>query len=84
MPGTRRTRSRWRTDEAARYAEHVRRRLVVKAGLTGFWQVSGRSDLSWEESVRLDLRCVENWSFVFDLQILWKTFSVIFRGSGAY
>jgi len=57
---------------------------VVKAGLTGFWQVSGRSDLSWEESVRLDLRCVENWSFVFDLQILWKTFSVIFRGSGAY
>ena len=71
-------------DEAAEYADHVRRRLVVKPGLTGLWQVSGRSDLSWEESVRLDLRYVENWSFALDLQILWKTFSVIFRGSGAY
>ena len=71
-------------DEAARYADHVRRRLVVKPGLTGLWQVSGRSDLSWDESVRLDLRYVENWSLALDLQILWKTFSVIFRGSGAY
>lgn len=70
--------------EAAEYAEHVRRRLVVKPGLTGLWQVNGRSDLSWEESVRLDLRYVENWSFALDLQILWKTISVIFRGSGAY
>jgi exopolysaccharide biosynthesis polyprenyl glycosylphosphotransferase len=71
-------------DEAAMYAEHVRRRLVVKPGLTGLWQVSGRSDLSWEESVRLDLRYVENWSFALDLQILWKTISVMARGSGAY
>jgi exopolysaccharide biosynthesis polyprenyl glycosylphosphotransferase len=71
-------------DEAAMYAEHVRRRLVVKPGLTGLWQVSGRSDLSWEESVRLDLRYVENWSFALDLQILWKTISVMIRGSGAY
>jgi lipopolysaccharide/colanic/teichoic acid biosynthesis glycosyltransferase len=70
--------------EAAKYADHVRRRLVVKPGLTGMWQVNGRSELSWEESVRLDLRYVENWSFALDLQILWKTFSVIFRGSGAY
>jgi exopolysaccharide biosynthesis polyprenyl glycosylphosphotransferase len=70
--------------EAAEYAEHVRRRLVVKPGLTGLWQVNGRSDLSWEESVRLDLRYVENWSFALDLQILWKTISVIFKGSGAY
>jgi exopolysaccharide biosynthesis polyprenyl glycosylphosphotransferase len=70
--------------EAARYADHVRRRLVVKPGLTGMWQVNGRSDLSWEESVRLDLRYVENWSFALDLQILWKTVSVIMRGSGAY
>ena len=62
-------------DEAAKYAEHVRRRLVVKPGLTGLWQVNGRSDLSWEESVRLDLRYVENWSFALDLQILWKTIS---------
>ena len=71
-------------DEAEKYAEHVRRRLVVKPGITGLWQVNGRSDLSWEESVRLDLRYVENWSFALDLQILWKTVSVILQRSGAY
>jgi exopolysaccharide biosynthesis polyprenyl glycosylphosphotransferase len=71
-------------EEAAMYADHVRRRLVVKPGLTGMWQVNGRSDLSWDETVRLDLRYVENWSFVLDLQILWKTMSVILHGSGAY
>ncbi|MGD0378278.1 MAG: sugar transferase, partial [Streptosporangiaceae bacterium] len=53
-------------------------------GLTGLWQVSGRSDLSWDESVRLDLRYVENWSFMLDMQILWKTWSAVTRGSGAY
>ena len=57
---------------------------MVKPGLTGLWQVNGRSDLSWDESVRLDLRYVENWSFALDLQILWKTISVLARGSGAY
>jgi len=71
-------------DEAALYADHVRRRLVVKPGLTGLWQVSGRSDLTWEESVRLDLRYVENWSLALDLQILWKTVFVLVRGRGAY
>jgi exopolysaccharide biosynthesis polyprenyl glycosylphosphotransferase len=71
-------------DEAEKYAEHVHRRLVVKPGITGLWQVSGRSDLSWDESVRLDLRYVENWSFALDLQILWKTISVLVRRSGAY
>lgn len=71
-------------DEVAKYADHVRRRLVVKPGLTGLWQVNGRSDLSWEESVRLDLRYVENWSFALDLQILWKTIAAILRRSGAY
>jgi exopolysaccharide biosynthesis polyprenyl glycosylphosphotransferase len=70
--------------EAALYAEHVRRRLVVKPGVTGLWQVSGRSDLTWDESVRLDIRYVENWSFALDLQILWKTLGVMFKGSGAY
>ena len=70
--------------EAEKYAEHVRRRLVVKPGITGLWQVNGRSDLSWDESVRLDLRYVENWSFALDLQILWKTVSAILQGSGAY
>ncbi len=71
-------------EEAARYGDEVRRRLVVKPGITGLWQVNGRSDLSWDESVRLDLRYVENWSFVLDLQILWKTGSAVVRGSGAY
>ena len=71
-------------DEAAKYADYVHRRLVVKPGLTGLWQVNGRADLSWEESVRLDLRYVENWSFALDLQILWKTIMVLLRGSGAY
>ena len=71
-------------DEAARYGDYVRRRLAVKPGITGLWQVNGRSDLSWEESVRLDLRYVENWSLVLDLQILWKTGSAVLGGSGAY
>ena len=71
-------------DEAAQYADHVRRRLVVKPGLTGLWQVSGRSNLTWDESVRLDLRYVENWSFALDLQILWKTLAAVFYRSGAY
>ncbi|MES9609419.1 exopolysaccharide biosynthesis polyprenyl glycosylphosphotransferase [Actinomadura sp. NPDC000929] len=71
-------------DEVAQYGGDVYRRLVVKPGLTGLWQVSGRSDLSWEESVRLDLRYVDNWSLALDLQIMWKTWSAVFRGSGAY
>jgi exopolysaccharide biosynthesis polyprenyl glycosylphosphotransferase len=71
-------------DEVARYVDHVRRRLVVKPGITGLWQVNGRSDLSWDESVRLDLRYVENWSLMLDLQILWKTLWAVAGGSGAY
>ncbi|SDI67197.1 sugar transferase [Nonomuraea jiangxiensis] len=71
-------------DEVDQYGADVRRRLVVKPGMTGLWQVSGRSDLTWEESVRLDLRYVENWSLILDLQILWKTWSVVTRGEGAY
>jgi exopolysaccharide biosynthesis polyprenyl glycosylphosphotransferase len=70
--------------EAATYGDHMRRRLVVKPGITGLWQVNGRSDLPWDEAVRLDLRYVENWSFALDLQILWKTWSAVVRGSGAY
>lgn len=71
-------------DEAAKYAGYVHRRLVVKPGITGLWQVSGRANLSWDESVRLDLRYVENYSLVLDLQILWKTISALIRGAGAY
>jgi exopolysaccharide biosynthesis polyprenyl glycosylphosphotransferase len=70
--------------ETARYGDHMRRRLAVKPGITGLWQINGRSDLPWDEAVRLDLRYVENWSFALDLQILWKTWSAVFRGSGAY
>ena len=71
-------------DEVARYGDHMRRRLVVKPGITGLWQVSGRSGLSWEEAFRLDLRYVDNWSIMLDLQILWKTFSAVTGASGAY
>nr|WP_174876264.1 sugar transferase [Acrocarpospora corrugata] len=71
-------------EEVARYGDDVRRRLLVRPGMTGLWQVNGRSDLSWEESVRLDLRYVENWSLMLDLQILWKTWSAVARGAGAY
>jgi len=70
--------------EVARYEDHVHRRLMVKPGLTGLWQVSGRSDLTWEESVRLDLRYVENWSLALDLMILWKTVFAVLKGAGAY
>ena len=70
--------------EVARYPDDMRRRLVVKPGLTGLWQVSGRSDLSWEESIRLDLTYVENWSLVMDLAILARTVSAVVRSSGAY
>ena len=71
-------------EEVAEYADYVRRRLVVKPGLTGLWQVNGRSDLSWEESVRLDLRYVDNWSLAADLLILWKTARAVLGGNGAY
>ncbi len=70
--------------EVAQYPDDVLRRLAVKPGITGLWQVSGRSDLSWEDTVRLDLRYVENWSLTFDLVILLRTFTAIVRSSGAY
>ena len=71
-------------EEVAHYEPDVRRRLLVKPGITGLWQVSGRSDLPWEESVRLDLRYVEDWSLALDALILWKTVRAVFRGQGAY
>jgi exopolysaccharide biosynthesis polyprenyl glycosylphosphotransferase len=70
--------------EVSQYGLDARRRLLVRPGLTGLWQISGRSDLSWEESVRLDLRYVENWSLASDLSILAKTFRAVARSSGAY
>ena len=70
--------------EVAGYPDDMRRRLAVRPGLTGLWQVSGRSDLSWDESIRLDLTYVENWSLSMDLAILARTVSAVVRSSGAY
>lgn len=70
--------------EVREYDGKVYRRLFIKPGITGLWQVSGRSDLSWEESVRLDLRYVENWSVMSDLMIMWRTAKVMISPSGAY
>ncbi|WP_346233040.1 sugar transferase [Parafrigoribacterium mesophilum] len=66
------------------YEEPMGRRLYIKPGLTGMWQVNGRSDLSWQESVRLDLYYVENWSLIGDLVILWRTLKVLTHPVGAY
>jgi exopolysaccharide biosynthesis polyprenyl glycosylphosphotransferase len=71
-------------EEVAGYSRDAQRKLLVKPGLTGLWQVSGRSDLSWEESVRLDLRYVENWTLALDILIVWKTIGAVLRGTGAY
>jgi len=62
----------------------VRRRLLVRPGITGLWQVSGRSDLSWDDAVRLDLYYVDNWSLVLDLLTMWRTIGVVLRRKGAY
>ena len=72
------------SSEVATYADDVRRRLLVKPGMTGLWQVSGRSDLDWDDAVRLDLYYVENWSVVSDLMILWRTVRAVRQASGAY
>jgi exopolysaccharide biosynthesis polyprenyl glycosylphosphotransferase len=71
-------------EESAAYGPDIRRRLLVKPGLTGLWQISGRSDLPWEEAVRLDLRYVEDWSLALDTVILWKTMRAVLHGQGAY
>jgi len=70
--------------EVAAYEDRTRRRLLVTPGLTGLWQVSGRSLLSWEESVRLDLRYVENWTLTLDLLIIWKTVFAVVTKRGAF
>ncbi|GLB68285.1 sugar transferase [Arthrobacter mangrovi] len=70
--------------EVAEYEQHTHRRLLVRPGITGLWQVSGRSDLSWEESVRLDLYYVENWSLAGDLTIIARTVKAVVAKDGAY
>lgn len=70
--------------EVAGYERPTHRRLLIKPGITGLWQVSGRSDLEWGEAVRLDLYYVENWSLAGDLIILWRTFRAVYSPTGAY
>ena len=70
--------------EVERYEDHVHRRLRVKPGITGLWQVSGRSNLDWDQAVRLDLYYVENWSPVQDLVILLRTVKAVLAREGAY
>jgi len=70
--------------EVETYDDRVNRKFLVKPGITGLWQIGGRSQLSWEESVRLDLYYVENWSVVGDLVILWRTLKAVLGRVGAY
>jgi exopolysaccharide biosynthesis polyprenyl glycosylphosphotransferase len=70
--------------EVEQYEDHVHRRFLMKPGITGLWQVSGRSNLSWEDSVRLDLYYVENWSLTHDVVILWRTVKAVLQRDGAY
>jgi lipopolysaccharide/colanic/teichoic acid biosynthesis glycosyltransferase len=70
--------------EVAKYEQDVYRRLLVKPGMTGLWQVSGRSDLPWDDAVRLDLYYVENWNLVEDLKILFRTVVAVVKRQGAY
>lgn len=70
--------------EVSAYETHVHRRFLVKPGITGLWQVSGRSNLSWADTVRLDLYYVENWSITGDLVILWRTAKAVLAREGAY
>jgi exopolysaccharide biosynthesis polyprenyl glycosylphosphotransferase len=73
-----------RAEEVSLYDHKAHRRLTVRPGMTGLWQVSGRSDLAWEDAVRLDLYYVENWSMTADLLILWRTIRAVLRSDGAY
>ena len=70
--------------EVAQYDDDMARRLRVRPGMTGLWQVSGRSELSWSEAIRLDLYYVDNWSMFQDLTILARTFGAVFGSRGAY
>ncbi len=70
--------------EVAQYDDDMARRLRVRPGMTGLWQVSGRSDLAWSEAIRLDLYYVDNWSMLQDLSILARTFGAVFGKHGAY
>lgn len=70
--------------EVDTYEGNTHRRLLLKPGVTGLWQVSGRSNLDWDESVRLDLYYAENWTLLTDLRLIWRTFRVMIKPDGAY
>jgi len=70
--------------EVALYDDAAHRRLLLKPGVSGLWQISGRSNLSWEDAIRLDLYYVENWSVVGDLVILWRTVKAVVGKEGAF
>jgi lipopolysaccharide/colanic/teichoic acid biosynthesis glycosyltransferase len=70
--------------EVEQYEKHINRRFLVKPGITGLWQVSGRSNLDWETTVRLDLYYVENWTLTGDLVILLRTVRAVLHRDGAY
>ncbi|GHB48818.1 hypothetical protein GCM10010347_18380 [Streptomyces cirratus] len=71
-------------EEVARYDETELRRLSVRPGMTGLWQISGRSDLSWDETIQLDLQYVDNWSFTSDVDVMGRTLRAVVDGRGAY
>jgi lipopolysaccharide/colanic/teichoic acid biosynthesis glycosyltransferase len=71
-------------EEAAKYEQFVMNLLTVLPGITGLWQVSGRSDVSYEERVRLDMYYVRNWSLWLDFQLMFQTIPAVLRAKGAY
>ena len=73
-----------RAAEVALYDDVAHRRLTMKPGMSGLWQVSGRSNLSWDDSIRLDLYYVENWSLTADIMILWRTVRAVMKPDGAF
>ena len=71
-------------DDVERYVDVATRRLLAKPGMTGLWQVSGRSDLDWDQAVTLDLYYIENWSMSLDMIIFLRTLKAVAAGDGAY
>jgi lipopolysaccharide/colanic/teichoic acid biosynthesis glycosyltransferase len=70
--------------EVKNYTNEQRKLLLIKPGITGLAQISGRSDLTFDEEARLDIFYLENWSIWLDFYIILKTFSAVFRGKGTY
>ena len=71
-------------DEIPKYGKYINDYLMVRPGITGMWQTSGRSDVDYEERVQMDTWYVRNWNFWFDIVLLWRTMKVVLLGKGAY